>query len=293
MLSQWNIGRIKVSSIREYFGPTHPASELFPELDRSLLARHQSWLAPKHYAPALDCLVVAIQIWICEVDDKVIVIDTGVGNRKNRTADRMHQLNTLFLYWAAAAGATRERVTHVALTHLHNDHVGWNTVLVDGRWEPTFPNATYYFPERDLEFIRAHVATGDPLYRDALGDSIEPILNGGLARMLTTQTEIADVLRIAPAPGHTPGQLNFWIESQGEHGVFSADVLHHPIQMYQPDCNSVACSLPDDARRTRHAFLRRAAETGALVMPCHFGRPHSGYVRRAGDGYAFEPASDN
>ncbi len=289
MLNTFTLGKLRVSNIIEYFGPTHPPGFLYPEFDRTAIQRNSDWLVPNHYYPNLDRFVITIQTWVVQAEDRIIVIDTGVGNRKNRGAERMHQLNTLFLHWLAAAGAPREKVTHVLMTHLHSDHVGWNTMLVDGRWEPTFPNAKYLIPKRDFEFFMAERDAGRAIDAGSLADSVLPAIAAGLAEFVTDQRELADLVRVVPVPGHTPGQLNYWIESEGERGVFSGDVMHHPMQIVEPGWNSAFCVASADAKATRAQFLDQVANAGALVMPCHFGPPHCGYVRRQGSGHLFEP----
>jgi glyoxylase-like metal-dependent hydrolase (beta-lactamase superfamily II) len=201
----------------------------------------------------------------------------------------MNRLNTLVPLWLAAAGVTPEAVTHVAMTHLHNDHMGWNTVLLDGAFVPTFPNAQYLVPRDDFAYFKDLLDRGeapDP----SLEDSMLPILQSGLVRFVDRQPVIAGVLGVERARGHTPGHTIYWIESNGMRGVFTGDVFHHPIQVYEPDWNTAFCVSPHEARAVRRALLERAAATGALVMPCHFPPPGAGFVRREGDGYRFEPA---
>jgi len=176
------------------------------------------------------------------------------------------------------------------MTHRHADHVGWNTVWDGDRWAPTFPNARHHPPKTDYEFFKGEVEAGRPADGGSFLDSVAPIVEAGVASFITNQTEVADCLRVAPATGHMPGQLNYWIESGGERAILSADIMHHVMQIRMPDWNTGFCILPDEARRTRHAFLAEAARTGALVMPCHFAPPHTGFVRRQGEGYTFEPA---
>ncbi len=284
------IGNVRVSNIVEYAGPTHDPALVFPDLDPAELARHAGWLVPNYWVPSMNRLVIAIQLWVVEVDGAVIVIDTGVGNRKHRAAARMDMLNTLTLLWLEAAGATRERVTHVVMTHLHNDHLGWNTVLEDGRWVPTFPRARYLAPKVDYQYFRA-LYDADPANNltGALADSLLPIQQAGLLDLFDETHCVADTLRVVPASGHTPGMVTLHLESAGQCGVFSGDVFHHPMQIVQPKVNSAFCVIGDKARAVRAAFLTAAAERGALVMPAHFPAPGCGYIRRQGGGYTFEP----
>jgi glyoxylase-like metal-dependent hydrolase (beta-lactamase superfamily II) len=290
MIRSWSIGDIGVTGLVEYYGPTHDPKATYPDFDRAQFDAVAGRLPAGSWYPEIDRLVIAIRIWIVHAGSNVILIDTGVGNAKPRPVARMNMLNTLVPQWLAAAGAARESVTHVVMTHLHTDHIGWNTTLEDGRWVPTFPNARYLVPKADFDYFKG-LHDGGKAFDRSLADSLFPVLDAGLVDFVDRQNEIADVLRVADAAGHTPGQMNYWIESRGEHGVFSADVFHHPIQVLRPSWNTAFCILPDEARRTRARLLEEAAERQALLMPCHFAPAHCGYIRREADGYAFEPAT--
>jgi len=289
MIGSWRIGDIKLANIVEYFGPTHQPEAVFPEFDRAAFSRREAELPPLHWYPEMDRFVIGIQLWVVFAPPHIIVIDTGVGNRKPRPAARMDHLNTLLPAWLEATGVKPDQVTHVVMTHLHSDHVGWNTILDNGRWVPTFPNARYLMPKRDFAYFKElndSGKAGEPSF----SDSVMPIVEAGLADFIDGQAEIADCLQVADATGHTPGQLNYWLRSRGETGVFSADIFHHPVQILNPGLNTAFCVLPDEAKATRLKFLHEASRTGALVMPCHFPPPHCGFIRRQGDAFAYEPA---
>lgn len=290
MMHSWRIGEIRVTSLVEYFGPTHDPAILYPAFDRAAFDAVIPSLPTGHYVPACDRLVVAIQIWLLECGDRRILIDTGCGNGKTRTTPRMHLLNSLWPEWLAAAGQSFDSITDVVMTHFHSDHVGWNTKAKDGTWVPTFANATYHFPKADYEWFQAAHLDGRMSDGGSFADSIAPVVEAGLARFLTDEEEVAGCLRMVPAPGHTPGMVNYWITSNGETGVFCADIFHSVVQIYRPDWNTAFCIEPDNALATRAAFLEKAAERGALVMPCHFAPPHCGTIQRVGAGFAFTPA---
>lgn len=292
MISRFSIGDVTVTSILEYYGPTHDPALLYPKFDRAVIERERSWLVPHHYQPDMDRLLIAMQIWLVKAGNRLILIDTGVGNRKNRSIERMHQLNTLFLHWLTAAGAPRDRITDVVMTHLHLDHIGWNTMLVDDRWQPTFPNARYHFPKTDLDHFIAERDRDGAFDDGSIADSVTPVFDAGLAGYLPEGGRFLDLFELVPAPGHTPGMISLWFEAGGRAAVFSADIMHHPLQIVRPDWNTAYCILPDAALETRANFLDRAATTGAFVMPCHFGAPHAGFIRRQGDGYRFEPTPE-
>lgn len=260
------IGDIKITRILEYAGPTHDPAFLFPQMEQGVLADHRELMAPNHWIEHMNKLIVTIQFWIVHVGNEIVVIDTG---------------------------APPEKVTHVAITHLHSDHVGWNTTWKDGRWEPTFPNATYHFPKDDFDFCHQGKNKEGGVI-DVFGasffDSVMPIVDAGLAKMMLPGEEIADCLQVQAAPGHSPGQVIFKVRSGGEEGIFCGDILHSPVQIVRPDINSGYCIWEDTARQTRLAFLNDAADAGALILPVHFGEPHCGFIRRQGSGFAFEAA---
>jgi glyoxylase-like metal-dependent hydrolase (beta-lactamase superfamily II) len=290
MIRSWSIGDIKVTSLVEYYGPTHVPEATFPAFDAAKLATQAALLPPGHWFADIQRLTIAIQIWIVAAGASRILIDTGVGNGKPRPAQRMNMLNTLVPQWMAAAGVTRENVTHVVMTHLHSDHIGWNTVREGDRWVPTFPNARYLVPKDDFAYFKGLHDSGKAA-DSSIADSLLPVLDAGLVDFIDKQGEVADVLEISRATGHTPGMLNYWVRSKGETGVFSGDVAHHPVQVLNPDWNTAFCILADEARATRRALLAAAADTGARIMPCHFAPPHCGFVRRQGDGFIFEPTA--
>lgn len=290
MLHSWMIGDIQVSSIVEYFAPTHDPKVLFPAFNRSDFDDVVKQLPHGHYAPATDRLVVAIQTWLVRAGDRRIMIDTGCGNGKSRATARMNRMNSLWPEWFAATGETFDSITDVVMTHFHADHVGWNTRVEGGKWVPTFANATYHFPKLDFDWFKAAYEDGRMPDGGSFADSVQPIVDAGQAEFITDQTNVAGCLSVSEAPGHAPGQLNYWIESGGQQGVFSADIFHSVVQILRPDWNTAFCIEPERALATRKEFLRRAAETEALVMPCHFAPPHCGYIRAKNDGFTFEPA---
>jgi glyoxylase-like metal-dependent hydrolase (beta-lactamase superfamily II) len=288
------IGDVRITRIHEYGGPTHLPSFLFPELPPGALQTHQALMAPNHWVPHMNKLIVTIQFWVVHAGPHIIVVDTGVGNRKPREQiPRMHMLNTLVVEWLEAAGAAPDRVTHVVLTHLHADHVGWCTVWKDERWTPTFPNAKYYVPKDDFLFCETgrNKQEGMDVFGASFFDSVMPIVDAGLVELISPGMEIADCLQVEAASGHSPGQVMFRIRSRAEEALFCGDVVHSPIQIVRPEINSGYCLWPDVARRTRYEFLEEAAKREALVLPVHFGDPYCGYIRKEPDGFRFEPAA--
>jgi glyoxylase-like metal-dependent hydrolase (beta-lactamase superfamily II) len=202
----------------------------------------------------------------------------------------MNNLNTLTLDWLSAAGAGPNDVTHVLHTHMHTDHVGWDTRRDGEGWTPTFPKARYLYPRIDFERLhRAYLdKTMSPDAAGVFGDSVTPIIEAGKVDLIEeNETGVAGCLDVEPLPGHTAGMLSFRLRSNGAEGIFAGDVMHSPLQIVANQYNTAFCEVPDRAPSTRRAFLDRAAERNALIMPCHYGAPYCGRVKRSGETYSY------
>ena len=290
MMHRRRIGAWEVFNIVEYAGPTHDPARVFPDLDQADLDELADALGPDQYVPALNRFVVAIQIWVARRGDTVIVIDGGCGNGKDRAVERQRNLNTRTGDWLAAAGAAPGQVTHVVNTHLHSDHVGWNVADGPDGPLPRWPGATYLMPQADIDHFGAIYEGGDRRAVDgSWEDSVLPVLRHGKVHAVTGEETLAEDIRIVPVPGHTPGMYALHLTSESESGVFCADIFHSPVQILRPHVNTAFCILPDQARATRARFLDAMADTGTLIMPCHFGFPHCGRIVRRDGGYALAP----
>ncbi|TQM36733.1 MBL fold metallo-hydrolase [Pseudonocardia cypriaca] len=287
------LGDVTVTRIKEYYGSAGMSpAQFFPESPEDAWHEHRDWLAPDFWNPHEDEVHVAIQTWLLRSEGRTILVDTGVGNHKDRPyAPVWSRLDTGFLDNLAAAGVRPEDVDIVVNTHLHIDHVGWNTRL-DGRtWVPTFPNATYLMPQRDFEFWDP---AGD--HRPVLGrgnqnvfeDSVAPVHEAGLTQLWDGSYRIDANLRLDLAPGHTPGSSVVVLESGGDRALFVGDLVHTALQLVQPDTNSCFCEDPAQSRATRHALLGRAAEDNALVFPAHLGGQGAAEVERNGSTFAIK-----
>lgn len=294
MLTWRKIGAATITNVVEYTGPTHAPEFLFPdvpEAERTAgIAAAAAWMAPNHYVPHMDRFIVTIQIWVVKIGDRVILIDTGVGNHKKRAAPRMDMLNGLTLAWLEAAGAGPNDVTHVVHTHLHTDHVGWNTVRDGERWVPTFPRARHIMPKAEFDFWKAAFDRGEEVQAGSFADSVMPVVEAGMVDFIEPGQEAAGCLVAEDMAGHAPGLVALRLRSDGQEGYFSTDTMHSPIQIANPHWNDRYVLWADKAREARARVLQRAAEREALIMPMHYGAPYCGYVRRQGDGYRFEPA---
>ena len=202
---------------------------------------------------------------------------------------RFHHLDTPFLERLRSAGVTPEEVDIVLCTHLHADHIGWNTLLRDGRWVPTFPNAKYLFSRTEDAFWdprRNPASSEDPQRNVAYRDSVLPVIESGQAVLLDGGHAIDERMQIEPAPGHTPGHVILKLSEKGERALFCGDVMHHPLQVYAPHWNTRFCELPDEARATRRRVLEHCAEHRALLFPTHFGAPHVAAIHASAGGFS-------
>ena len=225
-------------------------------------------------------------LWVVQIDAHTIVVDTGIGNRKSRPfSELFHQLDNPVLERFAAAGLRSEQVDYVLLTHLHVDHVGWNTHWQDGRWVPVFPNATYVFGQRECDFFA--MPEGEPR-RMVFEDSVLPVIEAGQGRAVSDAGEqILDGIRFLPTFGHSVGHMAVEIRSRGETALFSGDVMHSPLQVHRPDWSSVFCADAAQARESRLWLLDRAAQTDATVFAAHFPETSAGKVGRSGSGFTW------
>ena len=282
------IGEASVVRVDEMRGPSFKATTLFPDFRQEVFDEHAHWLVPNYFDPGKGTVVMSLHSWVIRTPRHTILVDTCVGNDKDRLpAERWHRQNNPYLERLRAAGIRPEEVDVVLCTHLHPDHVGWNTKLEDGRWAPTFPNARYLFSRTEYEHFQGLARNTEDSNMDRLcfNDSVLPVVEAGRAELVEGAHAIDDGLLIEPAPGHTPGHVTLKLESADSAAIFTGDILHHPIQVYQPGWNSRFCALPEAARATRRRVLDYCVERHALLMPAHFGAPHAGHVESAGETY--------
>jgi glyoxylase-like metal-dependent hydrolase (beta-lactamase superfamily II) len=281
------VGAAKITRIEETYGEFFTAKDFFADWRPELVDQHMSWMVPSHYNPATGYLKLSIHSWLLEVSGRKILIDTCVGNHKSRKHRAFwDNLNTPYIEKLAAAGVKPEDIDMVMCTHLHVDHVGWNTKLDNGRWVPTFPNAKYVWSKTDFDHFSALDRDPEkPAIGGAMRDSVYPIVEAGLAQMVDGTETIEEHLSLTPAPGHSPGHVLINLTSQGKQAYFSGDIIHHMIQVYHPAWNSFACADQPKARASRRMTLEKSAGSGALLLPQHFGAPHLCHVDHKGDGF--------
>jgi glyoxylase-like metal-dependent hydrolase (beta-lactamase superfamily II) len=292
-MDQITLGDVTVTRIKEYYGSVEMTpADFFPESPDGAWDEHRSWLAPDFWNPETNECVAAIQTWLLRSEGHTILVDTGVGNHKDRPyAPVWSRLDTGFLDNLAAAGVRTEDVDLVINTHLHIDHVGWNTRL-DGRtWVPTFPNATYLMTRRDFDFwnpANEHKPLLGRGNQNVFEDSVAPVHEAGLTHLWDDTYRIDANLRLDLAPGHTPGSSVLTLTSGGERALFVGDLVHTALQIVEPETNSCFCEDPAESRATRHKLLGRAADDNALVFPAHLGGQGAAEVVRDGSKFAIK-----
>ena len=283
MLS-WKIGQVKVTRVVEMALPVPAGAEFFMPQATPEALRKSPWLYP-NFVSEDEVMQMSIHALLVEAPGLRLVVDTCVGNDKPRGLLRGKALSTGFLKDLEDLGWTRDSVDAVVCTHLHVDHVGWNTMLVDGKWVPTFPNARYLIGRREYEHWRGE---NEGEAQAILGDSVQPIFDAGLADLVELDHRISPEIRLIPSTGHTPGHVCVRIESEGEAAVITGDMSHHPCQMAHPDWSPAFDGDPDAAAVTRARLFAEWADEPVLVIGTHYATPTAGRVRRDGAAFRFE-----
>ena len=282
-------GSVEIHRVTETLGPAFSPMRLFPACTPDMIERHLDWLSPNHYCVTRRRLVMGTHAWVIRTGRHTIVVDTCVGNHKRRPCSPgFDGLDTPWLGRLAEAGVRPEDVDYVLCTHLHADHVGWNTRLDGGRWVPTFPRATVICSTRELETAERAALAGRADTDDAAlwFDSIRPVRDAGLLRTVDGRFEIEPGIGLEPAPGHTAGNIVVRIESGSGSALVAGDVCHHPLQVHHPELGSCFCADPDEARSTRLRLLDECAKRGTLLMPAHWGAPFAGKILARPGGFA-------
>ena len=291
-MQTWQVGDVRISRIEELMGPLFDPTTFFPDYDAEVMQRHHDWLYPDHLASNGN-IVASMHSWLIETAHHNVLVDACIGNDKDRMPFRdWHQMQTPYLDRLAETGVTPEQIDFVLCTHLHVDHVGWNTRLQNGALVPTFPNASYLFSRVEYEYWKEErdrdgQVAFERVNNQTFDDSVLPIMD--LAQLIEGEHAlIDDLLLIKPTPGHTPGSISLCLSTNSQQALFTGDIFHHPIQVYQPEWNSDFCAQPEQARTTRRETLEYCVETGALMMPAHFGPSHAGRVANPNGSFSFD-----
>ena len=288
------IGDVEVLRVEEMLTPGFDPAFLFPDYDAEVLKQHPQLAQSNFFHSESGKLMSSMHSWLLRVGGRIILVDTACGNDKVRSYpafQRFHQLHLPYLDRLAECGVKPEDVTLVINTHLHVDHVGWNTRLQDGQWVPTFPNARYLMGRAELAHwrdpeggLRVH-----PMGAEVLADSVDPVIEAGLVDLIDFDEEFLPGITVHAMQGHTAGQLAVRVKSGGQTGLFTGDAFHQPMQVYRPDWSSRFCERPEVANATRRALFEEAADTDAILFPAHAGVPHAGRVKRKGEDFQFVP----
>ena len=280
------IGRLRVSAVVERAGPTRP-TWLLPDASPEAVERHRAWLAP-HFLDERGRFLQSIHAFVIQGPGFTALVDTCVGNDKDRGGRQpFHMMQTSFLEDLRTAGFPPEAIDLVVCTHLHVDHVGWNTRLEAARWVPTFPRARHLFARPEWEHWSE--APGEDTRR-VIEDSVAPVLDAGLADLVPMDHRVSDELWLEPTPGHTPGHVSVRLRSGGAEAVITGDLMHHPVQVAEPGWGSHFDSDLEHARRTRRAFCARYADTPVAVLGTHFHHPTVGRIVSHDGGWRFAVA---
>ena len=278
---QWTIGRVRITKLVELetIGSTR---FILPRAGREDIQR-LPWLIP-HFATEEGRLKMSIHALVVETPTQRIVVDTGLGDDKQgRSVPAWNGRHSRFPETMAGAGFPPDSIDLVLCTHLHVDHVGWNTRLVDGGWVPTFPNARYLFGKTEYEHWRKHSETPDQIA--VFTDSVQPIVDAGCADLVASDARLNDEISLIPTAGHSPGHVSVHIRSDGAEALLTGDVAHHPCQMAHLDWSSTADYDPIQSAATRRTLFSRFADRDVLVIGGHFD---AGHIRRDGEAFRFE-----
>lgn len=276
----WTVGAATITSVVENQTDEIPPEFFFPASTADGVAAHP-WLVPD-FADAEGRIAMRVQAFVIDEPGRRTLVDPCVGNGKTRTLPWFHQQEWPFMQRFAEAGFSPDSIDQVVHTHLHADHVGWDTHFVDDAWVPTFTGARHLYTQRELASVRDEPA-------DLYIDSVAPIVEAGLADVVDEDADLGGCLRLAPTPGHSPGHVSLWIESEGETAVVTGDVVHHPVQLAEPTWGFLEDLDPAVAQATRRELLDGLARSGALLIGTHFPTRPIGHVVADGDAWRFAP----
>jgi glyoxylase-like metal-dependent hydrolase (beta-lactamase superfamily II) len=287
MVSTFSVGDMVVHRIVDWEGRFEPAQALLPGLTPELLAENRHWLQPLSLDPD-DVFRLSVHSYIVRTPHHTILVDSCLGIQKPRNMAVFNMRSeSPYLENLAAAGFSVEDIDYVMCTHLHFDHVGWNTRLENGRWVPTFPKARYVFGAEEHAFWKAANATSElPVYND----SVLPIVEAGRADLVEYDFQLGDHVRLLPTPGHTVGHVAVCLGKQKDELVMSGDLMHVPLQTKYPELSFRADRDPAQAATTRRSFLERYCDTGTLCCTAHFPVASVGRITSWDTGFRCNPA---
>ena len=278
----WKIGDVEITRLVEVNAWEDDISMLLPAATPATVQAYP-WLMP-HYATPAGKMLISFQCFVMRTKDRQIMLDTCIGNDRQREFPVFTNMQTSFLADLAHAGFNPADIDTVLCTHLHFDHVGWNTHLVNGKWVPTFPNARYLFGSK--EYAHWKMLNDTHGYHDLnhMSDAVQPVLDAGLVDFIEPHHRICPELTLMPTPGHTPGHVSICIESNGERAIVTGDMMHHPIQFELPGDMARVDMNQQQAAQTRVGFVDQVANSGTYIIGSHFNEPTGGYLVRDAHG---------
>ncbi|HKD24047.1 MAG TPA: MBL fold metallo-hydrolase [Rhizomicrobium sp.] len=277
-IKKWQIGDVEIVRIVEVNAHEDPFTMLSEDLTPEIAKQHR-WLMP-HFATPEGRMKISFQAFALRSGKERVMIDTCIGNDREREYPIFTNMQTSFLEDLKTAGYPRESITKVLCTHLHFDHVGWNTMKVNGRFVPTFPHARYLFGRKEYDHWQMLKRTGGYHDFSHLVDSVDPITDADLADFIEPSTNITDEVSLVPTPGHTPGHVSVMIKSRGAEAIITGDMMHHPIQFAESDRTGNFDMDKEQGVKTRKEMFKRLEDRDILVIGSHFCNPSSGYVVR-------------
>jgi glyoxylase-like metal-dependent hydrolase (beta-lactamase superfamily II) len=294
-LNVQKVGSAEIHKVDEIARTALEAKWLFPSIDEEVIAANREELGAQLVEPGSTRLYMSFHSYVIRTRHHTILVDACNGNHKSRPSmPAWNDLDTPYLANLAAIGVRPEDIDIVLCTHLHADHVGWNTRLENGHWVPTFPRARYLMARVEYEYLlnqkRSNPET--PVNRGSFDDSVLPVVEHGCADMVeldhVVERELGQDVWLSPACGHTPGHVFVNVGERGrERAVFTGDVIHHPVQFVDPRIANLADFDPQQAYETRLGLMRRYADTDTLVMTGHFPSPTAGRIVSRGDRFRF------
>ena len=290
MSLKFTVGDFTIHRIIEQETTFLQANDALPTLAPEVLAENRGWLQKTGALDANDTLILCFQSYIVKTPHHTILIDSCIGNDKPRPLRPKWNMKTddPYMRALAASGFSVGDIDFVMCTHLHVDHVGWNTRLENGRWVPTFPKARYVFGKTEFDHWSKENAKAEVA---PFVDSVLPVVEAKRAEIVTNDYSVGDHIRILPTPGHTPGHVAFTLGRTKDEAVFAGDLIHTPLQLRYPELSPKFDIDPKQAATTRRSFLERYCDTDTLCCTAHFPSPSTGKIRRHGNGFSCEPVS--
>ena len=305
--SEYLLGATSVVKVPEMDLNDFTVTQLLPNINPKVLAMHPEWIDSRTYDEETGKVFLSVHTWVVRHEGKTLLIDTGAGNDKDRPNLKvLDHLHHPYLKRLESVGVVPEKVDYILLTHIHADHVGWNTRLEGKEWVPTFPNATVICSDVEWQYgaalasgdeaavrsIRKTAGLGYPIRLPVGGvfnDSMQPIEAAGrLKRVAIDGSEILPGIRFLPTPGHSICHAAISVSSKGEEAIFGGDVVHHPFELHDPDLTSMFCEFPDAARASRRQLASQVADSGAPYFSSHFPATSVGKILRDGDAFRWE-----